>query len=654
MAVARRKENTGSARWWSSVHAANDDGAPDMPRHEAVMGYVRSLEEEQADVHERFLQNGWRYGQTKLMGVDCEWETPFPFDENLVSTNLIREGVDGVVSILCQNRPRITIQTDGADFSTQRKAKWLERYLDAEFMRMGVYDDVTEALRDAAVFGTGVLRVFDEDGRPQVERVLIDEIIVDVKECRAAAPRQLHHRRFIDIDVLCALYPDHEEEIREAAARERRPRWTSYRKLEPHLVPVVESYHLRSGKKAKDGRHSVCMEGFTLLDEEWNEDEFPYVFIFWSKPLTGFYGFGVADEGAAIQERVSQLDWSIALAQDHVARPRMFLKPGDAHLKDEIDNYAAGSTYVTNTGTEYRYSVSQAVGAEIYQHRKQLIAEFFERIGLSQSAAQGKKPDGVESAVAIREVTQIQTGRFAIQALNHEAVFIAIARRVIALQKKLAKASPENDNAAVWKTRNLVKKIPWSSVDLDEDMYAMSVEAASILSRSPAGRMQAVIELGQANLLLDGAAGKAEARRLLGHPDLQRSYDLATAAFEDIERTIELLLEEDEEFPVPEAFQDLNLGLKLVTHAYLKAKADRAPDAVLERLRLWIKKAEDILKLAVQQAAAANQNAAAAAGKPPPGAPMGGDVPGDDSAVPGGLGRAAMMLSPQAMGITPQ
>ena len=50
----------------------------------------------------------------------------------------------------------------------------------------------------------------------------------------------------------------------------------------PHnqdLVRVRESWHLPSGKGAKDGKHVVCVKGATLLLEEYDSELLPHVIL---------------------------------------------------------------------------------------------------------------------------------------------------------------------------------------------------------------------------------------------------------------------------------------------------------------------------------------------------------------------------------------
>ena len=141
------------------------------------------------------------------------------------------------------------------------------------------------------------------------------------------------------------------------------------------------------------------------------------------------------------------------------------------------------------------------------------------------------------------------------------------------------------------KSRFGSKKIKWSQVDMGETK--VSIMAASTLSKTPAGREQTVIEWAQA-----GIVSQDEARRLLRHPDLERSMSLYDAAIEDVECCLEEIA--DGEMLVPEPFQNMSMIVWRGQMQYLGWKNDGAPEEILENLRQFIIHAAFIV---------ANQNA---------------------------------------------
>jgi hypothetical protein len=563
-------------RWWEAK-----DG--DVFRH--VIPYVKTLEQEQWELHQANLRHARLYANCDLVGLDWTLRQQTMTREKLgkVSENVVQSVIDTARSLIAKNRPRVTFQTDGADWSTQRRAKKLERFVEATFRRLNVYELGVQMFRDACVFGTGCLKVGEFDGELIVERALIDDILVDENEARMGDALQIHERRFISRSSLKKVYPEFAEEIDSAHAEDQH--WTWYAKISPDRVAVVESWRLPSRPGAKDGRHTITIHGADLLDEPYKKDCFPFLFYRWNDLPTGFYGQGLAEQLVTIQLRVNKLNKFIDECQDRIAVPRVYVDVASKVLKGHITDNRIG-VVIPYRGQKPIFETPMAVAPEVYQRLEALKRSAFELAGITQLSAQGKKPVGLESAVALREYNDIETQRFSIQAQRYEEAFLHLARMLVSQAKEIYKGG--QDIEETWNSRDLTKTIKWSDVDLEEDQFRMSVEAASILSRTPAGRLQQVIELVQGGLI-----GPEEGRKLLGHPDLEAEGNLLNASIEDLDALIENIREG--EYEPPEPFQNLAEGVKRLQLSYLADKRNGAPEEVLELYRNWIEQAQFML-----------------------------------------------------------
>ena len=146
--------------------------------------------------------------------------------------------------------------------------------------------------------------------------------------------------------------------------------------------------------------------------------------------------------------------------------------------------------------------------------------------------------------------------------------------------------------------------------------------------------------------------------RLLDFPDLENSLDLLNAGAEDIHRMIDLMMDKGK-YQTPEPYQNLQYGIKTMQEAYLKYRAEGAPDSRLELLRRWMEDAQGLLAKAVEgtnppppmpqtvvpqtnmpiedQAAAAQEQAALAAQEAPLVETPGSDIPGDQEPLAPGV-----------------
>ena len=80
-----------------------------------------------------------------------------------------------------------------------------------------------------------------------------------------------------------------------------------------------------------------------------------------------------------------------------------------------------------------------------------------------------------------------------------------------------------------------------------------------------------------------------------------QSYNFNNAGLEDIERAIELIIDEGK-YETPEPYQNLQLGITKMQQAYLLYRSQNAPEERLELFRRWIEDAAALLKKAQEPA----------------------------------------------------
>jgi hypothetical protein len=158
-----------------------------------------------------------------------------------------------------------------------------------------------------------------------------------------------------------------------------------------------------------------------------------------------------------------------------------------------------------------------------------------------------------------------------------------IARHLIDLAEDLVKLDPE-DGALRSKTiaRRAMHAINYKEVRMDQEQLIMRIFPINILPTQPAGRVQAVQDLYQA-----GFIDTDTALSLLDFPDLESKLNLKLAAQQNIERKIELMLD-DGEAQFPEPFDNLQLSLTMVQEAYNRAKIEKVNEDKLELMRNYM------------------------------------------------------------------
>jgi len=547
-----------------------------------IIEAVLEIERDQDGLRDSWKRYARAYSNRDEMGLDWDLGSSRELDTNFVTENVVKSVIDTAASIIAKNRVKVRVLTNGADFTDQRRARNLEKFIYGEMKSADTWELGPLVFRDACIFGTGVLKVFDQKNRIKVERKLISNIIVDERSAIDGHPREMFERQLVDKEVLKGLFPKYAAALDEASDERT---WNG-KEIPEGQVVVIEGWRLGQ-------RHVIVCNGVLLFTEKYTKQNFPFVFFRWDGlPISGFYGLGLARDLNGIQTRINQLNIFIQRCQDLIAVPRVFVDMASKSIKVQIDNKIGA--IIPYRGKPPTFYTPTALNAEIYNYKEQLKRSGFEFAGISQMSAQSLKPAGLESAVALREFSDIETSRFVIQSQRYERMQTQIGEKIIAVARDLYKNKKVNLKS-YFPNATVIQKIEWSEVDIDKDRFSLDIQPASLLSMSPSARLQAVTELAQV-----GQLDKTEVRYLLGHPDLEASSNLATADVKNAQQVEEDLLEGKN--ITPEPFQNLNLLSRRVQLLYLNIQSeyDNVPDEILENIRTYISNIKTLTEQAVQ------------------------------------------------------
>ncbi len=527
--------------------------------------------------------------------------------------NLVKSAADTVRAKICKNRPRAMFLTEDGDFSEQRRAKVLSQFVAGVFYEGKAYETTSMSFLDGAVFGTGLAKTYireeKEYSKIVVERIFPEEIIVDEMEGRYGNPRQIFQQKHIDRYQLIQDYPEMEANLEVTKRANEKSIMGSAENGDQLLV--IEAWRLPSGPDATDGKHAIIVENGTLLHEDYTRDRFPFSKIIWNPNLLGYFGHGLAQELRRIQQEINKTAKRIQAAQHRIARPTIYVERGSKIVKAHLRNAVAD--VVEYTGTPPVTDTPQAVNPEMYAYLEYMWQKGFEIAGISQLSAGGKKPAGIDSAVAMREYQDIETERFSQVALGYDDFILDISAQIV----HCAREAYEKDNnfAIRFAGKDFIKTIKWSDVNMAEDQYIMKIEGTSSLPKTPAGRTAMAMDLRGMGLI-----DEKEALSLIDYQDTDSVVGLKLAGYDDIKATIEELL--DGKYTPPSPLQDLESGKVMVHLAMLKAKRSGAPERITELGIRWVEEARAELGKA----------AAAMVPPPPPQLPPG--PPGSEGLPP--------------------
>lgn len=499
-------------------------------------------------------------------GVSPQSNQRLPFE---VSKAIVRSVCDTATALIVRSRPKASIVTDGADWKIQMQAEDMDQFMVGAYEVSGIYQVAPRCFHDSTVFGTGVWKYVPrgkgEDFRVDVERVLIDDFVVDEEECREhLEPECVYQRVLVRIEALVDRYAKNNPELayKLRATANHSGSWPT-RHVPNGRAVMVEAYNL------PEKRRVLCVDGVVLEDEDWPYDFFPYTVLWWAPPLSGFYGDGIAYRQYGRQQRVTWTYRWIQRCHDLFATPRAWVDPTGGPPTLQISN-ELGAVVLSRRKPEFQ--VPQVVPSEIYRWLDSLEQGGFEDEGISQVTANNQLPPGLESAPAQREYSYKESQRFAPVSQRWEhSVAVEACKKMAAMYRNHAQSGSKPK--VKWADMRLMHTISWP--DLAEDAYRVRPEASSLESLSPASRAQAALELSQT-----GWITPQEGRALTGHPDLKASADLDNAPLNYAKMVLRRLFH-GETVEVDE-YADLAALDSTVRKGRLLAIQKGAPDAIVD------------------------------------------------------------------------
>lgn len=572
--VVKTKSDGGPAKpseWWKA--RSKEEKTTKLLGTVAWLKETQQYRYRQASMYARLYSNFPLYGWTGQSMSKMAIGQSLPSDRSTM--NVIQSAIDTLVARIIQSRPRPVFLTDNGDYKQRKLAKQLNQFINGEFYQTKAYENGEDFLRDSCILGSGVTKVFKCHNKVKVERRLLTELLVDPSDAMYGCPKVMYEVALIDRSTLEAMFPNSEAKI--SRAEQAFPDNTDEsNKTISDLVMVVEAFRLPSGPESGDGEHIIACTAGMIEEEKWEKDRFPYVIDAYCKRLLGFWGQGAAEQLAGTQQAINRILQTIDQSINLVGVPRVFIEEGSAVVKAHLNNQVG--SIVTFRGTKPTYEVAPCVPMEMYAQLERLIQLAYQQVGISQLAAQGQKPQGLDSGEAIRNYDDLQTDRFSLTQKKYSRYYEDLASLIFDTACDIAEET--GSYKTVYPNKNGAKEInlPKISDELRESMILQCFDS-SALPRDPAGRLQKVTEMIQSGMI-----DIPEGRRLLDFPDLDQVEQLATASEERILQALDKIVE-DGKYTPPDPFMDLQLALKYSVQYYNLYMAANLSEERAEMLR---------------------------------------------------------------------
>lgn len=582
---------TSNYRWWEFEDNPSE-------KAQGIFSLVAYLDNKQTSRKQNNLINTRLYGNQPSSIYDQGYSSSeyfaFGIPENRISYNITAMTIDTLVSKIGKNRPKVTFLTSEGDWTAQNKAKKLEKFVAGDFSQNNIYKLGQQVFRDSTIEDLGIAKHFIHGDKVCSERVWPNEIYVDEVDARYGEPTHMYHAKYVSKRLLKAEYPDKEMEI-DMAKQSLGTKGGLPDAPADEFVIVIESWKLPEVDdkgNLVNGKHCISLSSCCLFEEEWEYDWFPFSIMRWNERLLGFYGQSLTEELIPIQLEINKLMRDIQKSYNLLLSPKVFLPNGskipEAHIDNEIGTILKGAAK-----PEVIFN-GQIFPAEAYGHLKFLIEAGFERAGLTQLSATGKKPAGLDAAVAMREYQDIESERFAAVQQTYETWYIDTAKIRLELSKRLKNPVVKFDG------KHSIEKLNLKEIDLEDLAYVMKVMPTNMLPDTPAGQLMMLKEL-QAMELIDAS----DSMSLLDFPDVNGFLATRNAAKTYFHKLIHQMVY-DNEFDPPDPSMPLEMGMQMVQRHYDLYKLQGAPEESMHLLRTWMAQAQAILSKAAMEAQGAN------------------------------------------------
>jgi hypothetical protein len=396
-----------NARWWDE---------PKDDCHSALVGVFSAVRDECGWRIDADQYHAGLYRQTEKSGVTGESLRGCEYEQGTLPYGVCRSAVDTLTAKIAKHRPLPQVMTQRGHWKNQKRAKKMTQFLDGEFYRQRIYEKHAKMIvRDALVFGRGILKVWQDVDKIRVERCHPWELFVDPWDARYGDPKNLYHCRSIDKNVAIELFARTDsgglsrsikDAIESAGCLDLSGiRWDAQSSTVDR-IDILEAWHLPSREGAGDGRHVVIVQGATLLDEPWELDTFPFAILNYSDPLSGFWGSGLIEQLEGYQYEINMA--AEKSSEQHRMSGVGIISPDGSGIYNS--QYRNGITILNRKAGAENPMVFQMdlVNEHTRVRPRELTQDALNDAGLSQMSVQSQKPEGITSGIALQTLDDVE------------------------------------------------------------------------------------------------------------------------------------------------------------------------------------------------------------------------------------------------------
>lgn len=459
--------------------------------------------------------------------------------------NIIGTIIDAAVPLVARQRLLPKVVPIGGGWEGHRATRLMNTVIRRYYPKSMVYDACTEMACDGLLSGTGVVLVRKcDDNIIKCERV--EPWRVAINSSSHSNTNKVHEcfiRSRVSTLAMAEEYEDVEFDDEDSQL-------------------VTEGWTLHGG-----GIHyAKTLADGTLLEHEFykGDTQIPVFFYRPQRPRNGFWGIGLGRKIQGKQLRSEKIDEFINHLMDRHTRPTLVVPDGGGVSRGVKVGDVDMDIIMTPDGRSPVIYTPQVDFAPLYAAMERLGTKSKEEVGMSQFSMTSQVPTGVESAPAIREVAFKNQDRHFLYANAYEEVLLAIGEYLVEEARRTI------GKKGIWVSDLGGQMEEFPDISSDEVKLTVTMSSTALSTLSQSFRVQTVLEWAQQGLLNSAA----EARRLIGQPDLEESDRYSSAAHEDEALDIIDRLSAGDRI-VPDVYMDLGVIVPKIRAAMAVARTLR-------------------------------------------------------------------------------
>lgn len=552
-------------------------------------------------------ENEWRtdkddyhwglYDGTGVGGISLKSRKNMTYANATLPDNVCKMAPDTLTAKVATIRPIPQVQTNKGNWKDSRRARKIRQLIQGEFYNHKIHEQIaSRIIKDALVSRCGVVQVYVEGKRSKVDRVHGWTLFTDEWDAEFGEPNAMFRLRTMDRRKAKMKFGKSAElkaKIQSAGYFSNAGRWIrdEDRSSTVERVELLEAWYRCQDHDEHDkdhvceGRHVIICEGAVLFDEDWPHAEFPFAFLFYDTPNKGFWGTGMVQTLEGYQVCIDDANEKYDQALMDSGK-LVLLRDGGGVFKSDLVN---GVRIAHVRPGPYEPSVVDLdfVNEHIRGRAPELVERGLNAVGVSQMSAQSQKPTGVDAAIALQTLDDIESQRHIVFGRRFEAWCMDVARLLIECIKKIAKEYGDYEVRVPLKGAYLDLK--WSDVEVDG--FQLEMQSVGQLYTSFAGRLDKLKMLFEM-----GAIDKGTFMRQLDAGDIQQELDLETVDRLNVDEMIEAMLDtqqdvaanDNSDYLEPNAYLPLAWAQRRAHQRLLQAQMEGAPTYVLDLMSRFI------------------------------------------------------------------